>query len=78
MGRLVENHASARTGGGYGRSRVYEVTDEGKKAKHPRGLTIMQRRGKQCMLCQQRLKTMAVATIMQRRGKQCVPLPTAA
>ncbi len=30
MGRLVENQASAHTRGSYGRSRMYEVTDEGK------------------------------------------------
>ncbi len=30
MGRLVKNQASARTGGGYGLSRMYEVTNQGK------------------------------------------------
>ena len=38
MGRLVKNQASARTGGSYGRSRMYEVTDEGKEDKDKESL----------------------------------------
>jgi hypothetical protein len=53
IGRLVENQASARTSGSYGRSRMYEVTNQGKDPKmlqRFQDISVLPDKEKECLL----------------------------